>query len=320
MYGHRIAKELEAFFLKHGKGSNDPHWKAFITDFRKLIEPKYIELLSTRERSGKFGMSKSGGCTRAAALKFLGYSEEPTTGSSQVTFLIGHLVEILGLAALRAVGYEISEMQTAVEIQPWGKSAIDGLFDLDGTPTLLSVKSIGYKKSGKEWRGKQQQWVRRGFPELPFEGVKKAQPSWWAQAQSEMHARGVTQTLVLAVAKDIIKAMEGDPYLGANGNGSLTFYAELVPADPLWVKGSLLPVWQAQWDAATAFDPGPALYLRGDGTWAELDIANLEWRPNADLTGTFNPCCYCSFVESCLRAKDARLTQAHARALPEAVA
>ena len=102
--------------------------------------------------------------------------------------------------AFRACGYQVDGAQSAVTIDPMMHSYSDGIIQWNDGPALLSVKTIGYKKSGKQGS----KWVRQGFPALPFDGVYAGQPSWWAQAQAEMHGSGIHETLVLAVAKDIV--------------------------------------------------------------------------------------------------------------------
>jgi len=307
MYGHRLARELEAWWTEHGGNHSDPKWRAFIEDYRSLLPAKFEELTSEHKNLNAqgqkcFGMSKAGGCTRSATIKALGYEPEPFDGSSLFTFFIGHSLEVVALACLRACGYEVGDGQARCAIEPMMNSASDGLMTIDGKPTILSVKTTGYKKSGME-RGKP---VRRGFPELPFEGVRKSQPSWWAQAQGEMHATGIKQTLVLVLAKDIVKAMSADPYLmGPKGNGSLTFYAEMIPYDRAFCREHLLPVWNLAWDAKENGHAGPAYFLNGgrafngENQYVELEVASDKWKPNADRTGTFNPCAYCDVVQHC---------------------
>lgn len=308
VFRHPVSRQLEQWWKDHASNPADPAWLSFIEDYRSLLPAKLEEVTSEHSNlnaSGQkcFGMSKAGGCTRSATLKALGYEPEPFSGSSLFTFFLGHSIEVLAIASLRACGYEVGAAQARCAIEPMMASASDGVLTLAGKPCILSVKSTGYKKAGME-RGKP---VRRGFPELPFEGVRKAQPSWWAQAQGEMHATGIKQTLVLAVAKDIIKSMEADPYLmGPEGNGSLTFFAQLIPYDKDFCVNHLVPVWMLAWDAKEQKRPGPAYFLNGgkafDGKnheYVSLDVASTSWTPNAARTGTFNPCSYCDMSAAC---------------------
>ena len=147
-------------------------------------------------------------------------------------------------------------------------------------------------------------FTRRGFTELPFEGVRKAQPSWWAQLQAEMHGAGIQYGLVLAVSKDIVKVFEDDPYMGEAGNGSLTFYAELIEYDPIFCETELIPIWQQALDSATDGKAGVAWYLRGDtAQYVRLPVPGddkVGWGgKNKDATGSFNPCGGCEVSTAC---------------------
>lgn len=303
LYGHPIAKELEAWWKDHAGRHDDPQWKSFIECYRSLCTVKYEELLTEHNNGGRFGMSKAGGCTRAAQLKALGYESDEFSGSTRATFFIGHTVEVMALATLIAVGYHVIDGQMPVAIDPFMLSAQDGAILLDGKRTLLSVKSSSYKKSGKEWRGKNgPQWVRRGFPELPFEGVRKSQPSHWAQLQAECYAGGYDQALILYVAKDMVKAMEGDPYMGPNGNGSLTFYAELVPANDAFVLSALKPAWSEAWENVGAGVVGRGLYIhKTENNYVEINPSNAAETKAATGLAWF-VCDYCDLRSECTSA------------------
>lgn len=306
MYGHPIARELEAWWRIHGARHDHPDWQSYLADLETLFPVKLAELgaehVNGDENGKRFGMSKAAGCTRAAALKYLGHESEPFSGSTLVTFHIGHLLECMAIASLRACGYQVDGAQSAVTIDPMMHSYSDGIIQWNDGPALLSVKTIGYKKSGKQGS----KWVRQGFPALPFDGVYAGQPSWWAQAQAEMHGSGIHETLVLAVAKDIVKAMDGDPYLGDEGNGSLTWYAQLIQYDPEFCAKQLLPVWQTTWDSVTDGKAGPALVWNPQqGQYKRLvdpgDTKNGWGGPNREVTGTFNPCFGCDFAKACVQ-------------------
>lgn len=320
VFGNEIGRLCEEWWKANGDRHDSPAWQMYVDDLSRLFGEKMLELKKPHSNGEgedkRFGMSKSSGCTRSAALKFLGEPEEPHEGSDLVTFHFGHLVELIGIATLRAVGYDVQGQQEPVRIDPFMHSFSDGIMSLakwgpewthGPLDTILSVKSIGYKKSGKE-NGK---WVRRGFPELPFEGIRKAQPSWWAQVQAEMWGSGLDRAVVLAVAKDTVKAMSADPYLGdgeGKGNGSLAFYSETIDFDPDWCTEHLLPVWEETWGNVSVGDPGKAFYLSADNPWyVELYKASYGYMPNASLTGTFNPCDYCGMRAACERiAKEGR--------------
>lgn len=311
LHGHRLSHDLEAWWYEHGGHPGDPAWAAWLQDYRTLIDGKWDELttehVNVNEDGGKaFGMSKAGGCTRAAVLKALGYEPEPFSGSTRFTFFLGHSIELMAIASLRALGYEVNGAQEPVYIGDMMASYSDAIMpDFEGQTTIVSVKSQGFKKSGKEWRGKRQIWVRRGFPELPFSGVREAQPGWWAQVQAEMRGSGARQALILVAAKDIVKAMEGDPYLdGATGNGSLTWYAELIPYDEQFVENHLLPVWALAKECLDDGEAGPAYILNNKrNEYVALDKASTSWKPNADRSGTFNYCAYCDMFNACKEVK-----------------
>lgn len=308
MFSHPLARQLETWWKEHGADANSAPWQRYLVELEALLATKLTEIGEEHSNTGadgdkRFGMSKAAGCTRQAALKFLGHKGEPFTGSTLMTFHIGHLLECSAVATMRAAGYNVGGTQEPVRIDPFMHSYSDGIikdFDAQGD-VILSVKTSGYKKSGMV-RGKP---LRYGFPALPFDGIRKAQPSWWAQAQAEMHGSGIERCIVLVVAKDIVKAMEKDPYLmGDQGNGSLTFYAEMIDYDPMFVMDQLIPVWSNVWDSVTDGKAGPAWYFNGpDVKFIRLpkpgDI-DVGWGgPNQAATGSFNPCGGCDFGLVC---------------------
>lgn len=308
LFGHPIARALETWWREHGGRFDDPQWIKYVEVEGHLARRKAEELLEEHSNGGRFGMSKAGGCTRAAQLKLLGHASEAFSGSSRATFRIGHLIEVMALATLIAAGYDVTDPQLPLEIDPMMRSARDATITLDGKRTLLSVKSIGYKKSGNEWRGKEKVWVRRGFPELPFEGVRRSQPGYWAQLQAECAADNYDQALILFVAKDMVKAMENDPYLGEKGNGSLTFYGELVPADPEFIKNALVPAWTEAWGHVSAGRAGRGLYIH------KKENRYVELNPNDDagnkkaLAQGWSPCGWCDASKACKASYDSVLT------------
>jgi len=312
LYGSPVARALDSWWASHAGRHDDPAWQAFLEDEANLLRTKRDELAREHSNAGpdgrkRFGMSKAAGCTRAATLKLLGHEEAPFSGSTLATFHIGHLLECSAIATLHAAGYQTSGTQEVVTLDPFMASASDDVIvsHYDGVPPvpvpcLLSVKTAGYKMSGR--RGAK--WVRQGFAALPFEGVRKEQPSWWAQAQAEMHGTGITHTLVLVKAKDIVKVFENDPYLGPEGNGSLTFYTELIEYDPHFAGHELLPVWGQAWSDAQDGRAGQPMFLRGsDSKYIRLpaiaDTANGWGGPNKEATGTFNPCNGCGMAGPC---------------------
>jgi hypothetical protein len=314
MFSHPVAREMEEWWLDHGATHDDPAWLAYIDDLSALLATKFQELTSEHVNVGeggekRFGMSGAGSCTRKAVLKYLGFDQKPFSGSTLATFHIGHLLECAAVATLRGIGYTVDGTQAAVRIDPYMHSYSDGI--ITGAPAasqvplpaILSVKTTGYKKSGMV-RGKP---VRMGFPALPFEGARKQQPSWWAQAQAEMYGGGYGQCLLVVVAKDMVQAMKNDPYMmGPGGNGSLTFYSELIEIDEHFCANELAPIWGQAWDAATDGRGGtPFVFNPTAGKFVRLprpgDTASGWGGPNQEATGTFNPCFGCDLVESCKR-------------------
>ena len=301
---HPITKELANWWAAYGGRHDSPEWGAYLADFRSLLATKHDELTSEHHNEGRFGMSKAAGCTRAATLKALGAEPEPFDGDTLVTFHIGHMMECLAIATLRACGYNIDSSQERVRLDPFMSSAFDGVIedigvDLPGPlPALLSVKSAGYKGSSQS-RGK---WLRRGFAALPFDGIYKGNFSAWCQSQAEMHASGISRTLVVVVAKDIVKAFQGDPYM--QESGSLTFYCELIEYDQQWCETQLLPVWSEAWDNTLVGKAGPAYFFNPNlGIYARLPKpgdSGVGWGgPNQAATSTFNPCGGCDLATAC---------------------
>lgn len=291
--GEEYAARMEAWWGEHGGNAESKQWHQFLDRWVHYQHEKVAEAREPHDREGRFGMSKAGGCTRAAVLEHQGYDKSGKSGSDQVTFWIGHTLEPLVLATLEMLGVEVDAAQAGVAIDPFMRSATDGIVVLDGVRTSLSVKSAGYKMSGYNY--KTREWRRYGFAQYAMDGVKKTNPGYWAQMQGEMYGLGLTQSLFVVVAKDIIKAMAGDEY-----QKSLTFYTEIVPADPAWVESSLVPVWAESWGYANSGDgAGPAMVFTGD-EWVELDITDrAKDGPNKKMTGRFNYCLYCDLAETC---------------------
>jgi len=271
-----------------------------LATFHEAIEArlstKFLELRAEHSNNGRFGMSKAGGCTRAAGLKLLGHEGKPFSGATRLTFFMGHMAEVFAISSLDTLGYNIDGTQALATIDPMMHSYSDGIITMGDRELILSVKSTAYKMSGK--RGKT--WVRRGFAELPFGGCKVVQPGWWAQMQAEMHGTGRKAALLVVVAKDIVKAFEEDDYLGEKGNGSLAWYCEEIPYDAEWCSRQLIPAWTMEWAATQKGHAGPALYLNNESLrFATLERASTDRMPNAARTGTFSPCSYCDFVKPC---------------------
>lgn len=311
MFGHPIARSMEKWWKLHGGSWNDPEWKEWIRVFDAMMEIKKKEMLSehtNKNEAGEdvFGMAKAGGCTRASALSLLGYDKSEFSGSTKFTFWLGHAVEIAALATLHMAGYPMLGTQGEVYLGDCMASASDGEIKLfPNIPTIVSVKSSAYKMSGRRFdKAGKATWTRRGFPELPFEGVKKSQPAWYVQGNCEAYAKNYSQWLLVAVSKDIMKVFENDEYLGDKGNGSLTFYAELVPTDTT-IALNALDIHEKQWEYYLEGKGGPAFYVNNETLrYVELqkgkvDKNNVWGGKNQELTGTFNPCGGCPLLEVC---------------------
>jgi len=300
-HGHPLAADLEKFWREHGSRHDDPAWQLYLKEFGGLLSAKLTEMGEEHSNGGLFGMSKAAGCTRAATLKAAGAEEEAFSGSTLVTFSLGHLCEILGIATLRAAGYEVTGVQQPVTIPGLMQSASDGIISIDGEQMILSVKSVGYKLSG---RNKDGSFKRYGFAQLPFDGILGAQATWWPQAQAEMHGSGLTKTMFLVVAKDMIKVMEQDEAM--KENGSLSFYAEVVEYDRAWCEEELMKVWQQAKASVEANRLGlPWVFNGKTKKYVQLpepgvvDPKNIWGGANQTATGSFNFCGGCSLVDAC---------------------
>lgn len=301
---------MEEWWKTHASHENDPEWHKWINRYLELYKTKADELLSEHSNTVDgirvFGASKAGGPTRATGLSILGYEKEPFSGSTNFTFWLGHTVEIAALATLEAVGYPIIDTQPEIIIRnekggPIIQTKSDAMVKILGEPTIVSIKSSAYKMSGQ----RKGTWIRQGFASLPFEGVRKSQPNAYAQAQVELYGSGLRQCLIIYAAKDIVKAFENDDYLGAKGNGSLTFYAEMIKPD-LELTNQILEIHDAAMDTIyEKKEAGPCYYLRADTMrYVELERANVQpsniWGgKNKEITGTFNPCGGCQMVKVC---------------------
>ena len=294
MYGDaHIAKQLEGWWKDHAGQEDDPDWNQYLDTYFEMLDNKLRELKKKHDNDGRFGMASTSGCTRKAGLKMLGHKED-FKGSTQLTFWIGHQLEIAGLCTLLYAGYPLYGAQAPVRIDPMMHSYHDEVTTIDGIQTIVSVKSAAYKMSSFR-NGK---YVRQGFPELPFEGVRASQPSWWAQAQAEMRGSDIKQTLMLVVAKDVVQAFENDPYMA-----STSFYTEIIPADPAFAD-TMEMVWQQQYLSVQGGSPGPALILpKGQDAYVRIPIPGDDSRnpqhANRQATGTFNPCGWCGLREAC---------------------
>jgi hypothetical protein len=299
---NNIAAQAEQWWAEHGGVHDSPQWRAFLADFAQLLPAKLYEQEQPHDNKERFGMSKAGGCTRAAVLKLQKADAVPFSGSTRVTFWHGHMAEVMAIATLRALGYGVAPTdqngeQFPVSIDPFMHSYTDGYISLDRR-MLLSVKSTGYKMSGFD--RKSSSWRRFGFSQFPADGVKKTNPGYWAQAQAEIHSevlRGsdVRSSLFFLVAKDIIKKMEGDPMM--QRNGSMSFYAEVIEYDEAFCASQLLPTWAEAWEAHNAGALPEAKVISVDGEYVTLDPRDSKG--NKARVGTFDHCSYCDLFDAC---------------------
>lgn len=268
---------------------------------RRMLE-KHEEKRQEHTNHGYFGMSKAGGCLRAAAYSRAGVKGKPFNGSKRVTFELGHNAEVMALAMLEASGFEVTDAQTMALLEPTHCSYTDGIVrggpvDLP-YPMALSVKSNGYKASSKGFR--------KGFAALPLDGVKKEKTDWYAQIQLEMRALGLNHGLVLVLAKDMIEAMGEDSSM--QESGSLSIYAEVVPVNH--AVGAML---EGAYESILDLPPEDVVpeVVRfnppGNWSWGEIVAPGDESKgwggPNREANGKFNLCNKCDFAELCREAE-----------------
>lgn len=298
-WGHEgVITHLESWCQANLGRHDSPGFHTYHEHFRSLINAKILERQEEHHNEGAYGMSKAGGCVRAACLARAGAPRKPISGSDAVTFELGHIVEVMALAVLQASGFTVTGLQDRVRLAGLFSSATDGVLTAGPVdlpyPLPVSIKSTGYKM------GKPGQ--RRGFAALPAAGVRAEQPGWWVQSQLEMAALSSSHSLVLVVARDVIKAYEGDRFMP-----SLAWYAELLRSEAS-LQRRVIAMYD---DAANFRDPqdSPPAYFIGNG-WANLpapgDNASGWGGPNQKATGKFNPCNGCDFAELCAEAELSR--------------
>jgi hypothetical protein len=306
MYGHELLIRHLQSWCRDNLPKNSPGRHALHEAWGKHFDAKLAEMEAPHDNAGLFGMSSAAGCLRANALRRAKAPHEPTGGDDMVTFEIGHALESFALAVLEASGFTLSGSQLRAEIPGVMCSAADGALTAGPVdlpyPVLVSVKTASYKQGGK---GK-----RRGFAALPLDGIAQEHPTWSAQAQLEMIALPeYKHILFLVIAKDMIKAYEGDPLLP-----SLSWYAELVPARPESVE-QIVKAHQIviatevdQMQKNGAFGPLTVppitFWPNGDGFKGIRlpDPGNVKdgWKgPNQDATGRYNSCFSCSYSALC---------------------
>ena len=298
MHGHEpLIRHLQTWCRDNLPGGS-PGRHALHEAWGRHFDAKLAEMEGEHDNAGLFGMSGAAGCLRANALRRARVPGEPIGGDDRVTFEIGHALESFSLAVLEASGFTLAGSQLRAEIPGVMCSAADGALSAGPVdlpyPVLVSVKTASYKQGGK---GK-----RRGFAALPLDGIAQEHPTWSAQAQLEMIALPeFKNTLFLVIAKDMIKAYEGDPLLP-----SLSWYAELVPARPdsveQIVKAHRIVIEQA--DIPPLVVPPITFWPEGSGFKGIRlpDPGNVKdkWGgENQSATGRYNPCFSCSYAALC---------------------
>lgn len=316
LYSHRpVIKALEGFAREHLGNPASPVFARQQERFLELLKIKQEEWLTPHSNEGAFGMSSAGGCMLKADLKRDGLEGVPPEGHTKATWHHGHLVECELLSFLEAIGCKLEGLQAPVRTYRADgsllhSSAIDGLITSAPSEleiphgTIVSCKSTAYKMAAFVKGGNQK---RRGFPALPF-GVMQEEPSWYLQAQLEMHGwnqalgQGFGHVLLVVQAKDVVQAYAQDEIL--QDSGSLAFYAELIPYNEAIAHALVKAREKADHIAALPQlgadglrfvklpEPGSpgGQNSKGFSIWAG---------PNQAATGTFNHCGACEFRFHC---------------------
>lgn len=304
-----VTRHLTRWCAEHLGKHDSPEYQAYMRHFEAYLQVKRLEQSAPHDNAGRFGMSGAAGCLRANALKRAGVKGKPIDGDSAVTFEIGHLLECMALAVLKASGFNVTRVQETIRLDPAFQSAMDGVLEAGPVhlpyPVILSVKTASYKSSSPP-RGKNPA-KRYGFAQLPLDGIRKAQPSWYVQSQLEMDATGIGHALVVTIAKDMIAAFRGDSVF--ESSGSLSWYSELLRADGLTADSVARPHRTALENIGENMraDEVPPLVFRsetmeGGGTafgWLKLpapgDVESGWGGENKFATGLFNPCFGCQY-------------------------
>lgn len=297
---HKLAKEMKKWCAEHLGNPDSDDFKTYCGYFSKNIQEKLKEIQKEHTNKGRFGMSGIGSCTRKGTFKVHpDYERVSFNGDTQVTFHIGHVLEVMGISILQAMGYKIDGMQMELKIEPFALSYPDGIIeDEDGKKFILSMKTTGYK--GGSYNSRTKTVIRRGFTSIVADGIRETQNSWWCQAQAEMYASGIKRCLIVVIAKDMIKSLEKDPEI--IDNGSMSFYVEEIEYDEEYIE-QMKEVWELAWMYAEKKEIGPAfVYIDRDG-YKELprpaDVSQGWYGKNRELTGTFNPCYGCEWQPNC---------------------
>lgn len=330
---HRpVTRALEAFAREHLGNHASPVFRRQQEIFLRRLQEKQAEWLEPHDNEGAYGMSGCGSCLLKQDLSRDGVKGTPPEGWTKTTWHHGHLIEVEVLSFLEALGCVIEGTQARVRTYRADgsllhSSKVDGIIvsapaELEiPAPCILSVKSTAYKMAAFVKGGNQK---RKGFPALPF-GVESEEPSWFLQAQLEMHGaeslpiqdadyegdpevgwrardRPIERVLLVAVAKDVVAAYSQDEIL--RDAGSMAFHAELIPYRPE-IGGMLVKARErADHIAAVPRLEGGALSfvkLPAPGSPGGQNSKGFSiWGgPNQGATGTFNPCGMCEYRAHC---------------------
>lgn len=326
---HRpVTRALEAFAREHLGNHASPLFRRQQELFLSRLQEKQAEWLSAHDNEGAYGMSGAGSCLLKQDLSRDGVKGTPVEGWTRMTWHHGHLIEVEVVSMLEALGCVIEGTQAPVRTYRADgsllhSSKVDGIIvsapaDLHlPTPIILSVKSTAYKMAVfvKGGGGNQK---RKGFAALPF-GVKGEEPSWYMQAQLEMHGTHdhkpsgrswayrndcapIDRVLLVAVAKDVIAAYSQDEIL--QDAGSMAFHAEILNYEPL-IAGRLVAARETfDHIAAVPVPDGVGVgFVRlpepGSPGGQNSKGFSIWGGPNQAATGTFNPCGMCEYKAHC---------------------
>ncbi len=324
---HRpVTRALEAFAREHLGRHDSPLFRKQQEIFLRRLQEKQAEWLAPHDNEGAYGMSGAGGCLLKQDLSRDGVKGVPVEGWTRTTWHHGHLIEVEVVSFLEALGCVIEGTQAPVRTyhadgSPLHSSKVDGIIvsapaELQiPTPIILSVKSTAYKMAAFVKGGNQK---RKGFAALPF-GAKSEEPSWYLQAQLEMHGahddpitghswayvNGVAQidrVLLVAVAKDVIAAYSQDEIL--RDAGSMAFHAEILRYEPALAE-RLVAAREAldHVAAVPVTDDAGVKFVRlpepGSPGGQNSKGFSIWGGPNQGATGTFNPCGMCEYQAHC---------------------
>jgi hypothetical protein len=332
---HRpVTQALETFAREHLGNHESPLFRKQQEIFLARLQEKQAEWLVPHDNEGAYGMSGAGSCLLKQDLSRDGVKGTPVPGWTKTTWHLGHLIEVITVSILETLGCVIEGTQAPVRTYRADgsllhSSKVDGIIvsapaELQiPVPIILSVKSTAYKMAAFVKGGNQK---RKGFAALPF-GVKSEEPSWYMQAQLEMHGAGEwrqkcidaralslgwvpkrwdgttpQQVLLVAVAKDVIAAYSQDEIL--QDAGSMAFHAEILKYEP-HIATQLVNARQVFDHIACVPVPDGLgvgfVRLPDPGSPGGQNTKGFSiWGgPNQGATGTFNPCGMCEFKAHC---------------------